>query len=430
MSSTPFIPYPVSADYPTGTRRTEEILLEARRLSCTERYSYTEGWDDNTLVDITNLGINRLYNEITQIDNPANIKEYTMDVLATIQSYPIPREVYFAIRIMDVRYLYAGPQSPWAYVTLKQGAIQDRFSYPTNIPDTYCIRNGEMLLSPTPNLTMYQSLVVNYQARMRSLDIRRGVPSSIATANGLVSAVTNASPCQVTTFSNHGLTTGNLVSLANLGGSINLNGRYYTITVTGLTTFTLNGTDTTLTPAYTSGGNWFLNPIQFQFSFPSTSMKDTNMKANADSVLDKIDFCCFVDRYGNPVVDAISINSWNVTTNILTCAPNWTFSNEGLVAWTAALQTPNPLYCTQGDFSSSHSELDSQCEDLLIEYLVLRLYRLQSAAEPTSQQIAAEESVLVRLREAYRRYRPSVMPIVFMNRMRPMSYPFGRRGMT
>lgn len=424
----PFIPYPTSAAYPQGTRRIDELMLTARKLSCTERYSYTEGWDDNTLVDIANLGLNRLYNEITQIDNPVNIKEYTSDVMATIQSYPIPKEVFMSLRIMDVRYLYAGPQSPWAYVTLRQGAIQDRFSYPTNIPDTYCIRDGQILLSPTPNLTMLQSLVVNYQARMRSLDIRRGVPSSILTANGLVIDVTNANPCQIETGVNHGLSTGNLVSLANLGGSTNLNGRYYTITVTGLNTFTLNGVDTTLTPPYTSGGNWFLNPIKFQFIFPTGSQKDTNMKADADSVLDEIDFCCFVDRYGNPVVDAISLDSWNRATNVLTTAPDWTFSDEGIVAWTNALLTPNPIYCTQGDFSSTHSELDSQCEDLLIEYLILRLYRLQSAAEPTQQQIAAEDAVLVRLREAYRKYRPSVMPIVWMQRMRPMSYPFGRRG--
>lgn len=424
----PFVPYPVSPAYPTGTRRTEEMILEARKLSCTERYSYTEGWDDNTLVDIINLALNRCYNEITQIDNPANIKEYTADVLATVQSYPIPKEVYFAIRIIDVRYLYAGPDTPWAYVTLKQGAIQDRFSYPTNIPDTYCIRDGQILLSPTPNLTRLQSLVINYQARMRSLDIRRGVPSSIVSLNGQVIGATNSNPCEITTSSAHGLTTGNLVSLADLNGAFELNGLYYTITVTGANTFTLNNIDTTIQPPYVSGGYWFLNPIQFQLTFPTGSQKDVNMKANADSVLDKIDFCCFVDRYGNPIVSAISLNSFNSTTNILTCAPNWTFSDEDIVAWTAAQQTPNPLYVTKGDFSSTHSELDSQCEDHLIEYMILRLYRLQSAAEPTQNQMAAEESVLTRLREAYRRYRPSVMPIVWMQRMRPMSYPFGRRG--
>ena len=311
MSITPFEPYPVTPKYPIGTRRTEEILTEARKLSCTERYSYTEGWDDNTLVDILNLAGNRCYNEITQIDNPANIKEYITNVVAGQQQYPIPKQVYFAIRFVDVRYLYAGVASPWAYMTLRQGAIQDRFSYPTNIPDTYAIRSGYLLLSPTPNQSLNNSLVINYQERLRSLDVRRGVVSSILTANGTVSGVSNANPCQITTSSPHTLSTGNLVSLANILGPTMLNGRYYTITVTGASTFTLDGVDSTEFPPYVSGGFWFLNPIQFQLTFPTNSQKDINMQANAASVLDKIDFCCFTDRYGNPVVDAVSLNNYN-----------------------------------------------------------------------------------------------------------------------
>lgn len=429
MSITPFEPYPVTAKYPIGTRRTEELLTEARKLSCTERYSYTEGWDDNTLVDILNLALNRCYNEITQIDNPANIKEFITSVVAGQQQYPIPKEVYFSIRLVDVRYLYNGLASPWAFVTLRQGAIQDRFSYPTNIPDTYAIRDGFMLLSPTPNQSLNNSLVINYQERLRSMDVRRGVVSSILTANGQVTGVSNANPCEVTTQLAHGLSSGNLVSLANILGPTMLNGRYYTITVTGANTFTLNGVDSTDFPPYVSGGFWFLNPIQFQLTFPTNSQKDINMQANAATVLDKIDFCSFTDRYGNSVVDAISLNGYNATTKILTCAPDWTFSDEGIVAYNASLLTPNPIYVIQGDYASTHSVLDSQCEDHLIEYLVLRLLRLQSSAEPTQIQMQTEEAVLVRLREAYRRYRPSVMPIVWQQRLRPMSYPFGRRGM-
>lgn len=424
-----FQPYPQTPAYPIGTRSLEEILAEARRLSCTERYSYTEGWDDNTLVDIANLAKNRIYKEITQIDNPANIEEYTTDVFATQQEYDIPKSVYFKIRIMDVRYLYAGPQSPWAFVTLRQGMIQDRFSYPTNIPDTYCIRSGKMLLSPTPNLTMYQSLVVNFQKSMRQLDVRRGVVDSILTSYGQVTGASQASPCSITTSGAHGLSTGNLVSLSNLGGMTTLNGRYYTITVTSPTTFTLDGVDSSDFPPYTSGGYWFLNPIQFQLTFPTPSVKNVNMKANADAVLDRVNYCCIVDRYGNPIVDSISLNGFNTTTNVLTCDPAWTFANDNLESFLEAIEGPNPLYVTQGDFSSTHSELDAQCEDHLIEYLVLRLLRLQSAAEPTKYQMEAEEAVLTSLREAYRKYRPSAFPIVWMQRMRPMSYPFGRRGM-
>jgi hypothetical protein len=56
--------------------------------------------------------------------------------------------------------------------------------------------------------------------------------------------------------------------------------------------------------------------------------------------------------------------------------------------------------------------------------------RLQSAAEPTKDQMAAEEAVLDSLRITYRRYRPSVVPIVYQQRLRTRSWFWGGRGPT
>ena len=63
-----------------------------------------------------------------------------------------------------------------------------------------------------------------------------------------------------------------------------------------------------------------------------------------------------------------------------------------------------------------------------MEYCVLRLLRLQSAAEPTKDQMMAEAAVLDRLSIAYRRYRPSVVPIVWQQRLRRSSGYTGGRG--
>ena len=134
--------------YMRGTRRIDELAANARQLSYQENYSYTEGWNDNTVAEIFNLGLNQLYDKICQVDQVANIEEYTQNVIAGVQEYDIPQSVNIGIQIINVRYLY-GPQS-WEFVTLEQGMIQDRYSYPTNIPSTYCIRNGKILLSPTP----------------------------------------------------------------------------------------------------------------------------------------------------------------------------------------------------------------------------------------------------------------------------------------
>ena len=112
MTFVPPHPVPNSSitKYMKGTRRIDEMAANARQLSYQERYSYTEGWDDNTLAEIFNLGLNQLYDKITQVDSVANIEEFTTTVFAGVQSYPIPQHVKMAIQIMNVRYLY-GPET-------------------------------------------------------------------------------------------------------------------------------------------------------------------------------------------------------------------------------------------------------------------------------------------------------------------------------
>ena len=73
-----------------------------------------------------------------------------------------------------------------------------------------------------------------------------------ATAN--VSNATQANPCVITTSAAHTYTTGDTVSFSGVGGMVNLNTGTYTITVLSSTTFSLNGTDSTAFPAYTTGG--------------------------------------------------------------------------------------------------------------------------------------------------------------------------------
>jgi len=424
-------PHPVPnssvTKYMKGTRRIDEMAGNARQLCYQERYSYTEGWDDNTVGEIFNLALNQLYDKITQVDSVANIEEFTTTVFAGVQSYPIPQDVKMAIQIMNVRYLY-GPET-WQFVTLEQGMIQDRYSYPTNIPSTYCIRNGYILLSPTPNITRENSLIVNYQKRMRSLDYRRGKVTNIISSWGSVSNITVVgSVVTVTTPTAHGLSTGNKVGLGGVFTPNELIDFTFFITVTSTTTFTLNNVDGTYFSQFTGICLWYLSPIQFQLNFTITSQKDVNLQANANSILNRIDWICFTDRNGCRIIDAIPINNYNMTTFVVTCEPDYVIPYGDWLTFQAVLADQAIAYVVTGDYASTHSQLDRQSEDLLIEYVVLRLLRLQSAAEPTSTQIAAEQEVLNRIAIAYRRYRPSVVPIIWQQRLRAKSYNYGGRG--
>lgn len=349
-----------------GTRSTEEIIKEARGLSYNEQYSYTEGWNDNVAVDIVNLALDKLYAAITQIDNPANIEEVEMDVVSQQQSYNLPIDIQMALRIVDVRYLY-GYQN-WEFVTLRQGMIQDRFGYPTNIPDIWCLRNGKMLLSPTPNITKQKSLIINYQKRMRKMDIRRG----------FVGSIVQTSPSYI---------------------------------------FKLQFSP----PSAAPGDNT-------QIAY--TSRKNANMQENAASILDLVNYVCFVDSMGKPIVDAIPVTRYNSdpSSQLLYADPNWIPDPVQLINLNNLLTNFEPVYVVQGDYSSTHSQLDRQCEDALVEITVLRFLRLVSSQEQAPMQLKSENDVITYLVNQYRRYRPTIYPVVWQERMRPRAGIFGGRG--
>jgi len=420
-------PTPNPTVYMKGTRSIYELGIAARQLGYQEQYSYTEGWNDNTVAQIFNLGLNQIYDKITQVDEVSNIQEYQQTVLAGIQEYDVPQDVKMAQQVMNVRYLY-GPAS-WQFVTLYQSMIQDRFGYPTNIPSTYCVRNGKLLLSPTPNITRENALIVNYQKRMRSLDFRRGkVNVNIINPFGSVTNISNSNPCQVTTATPHMLTTGDKVGLGGIFEPAGLVNETFIVTVTGANTFTLNNIDTTLGNAFSGTCIWYKNPVIFQLNFTVTSQKDVNLKANANAILDKVDWVTMVDKDGVSIIDAIPVNNYNMTNFKLTCDSNYVIPYSSWLQFQALLTNQDTAYIVTGDYASTHSELDRATEDLLIEYVVLRLLRLQSAAEPTRDQLDAEERVLDRIATAYRRYRPSVVSIEFQKRLRAPSWSYGGRG--
>jgi hypothetical protein len=85
--------------------------------------------------------------------------------------------------------------------------------------------------------------------------------------SGSITGATNASPIQITTSGNHGLSTGSAVLITGVGGNTAANGDRY-ITVTGPTTFTLNGS--TGNGTYTSGG-----------TFTSAATTEYGLKFNA-----------------------------------------------------------------------------------------------------------------------------------------------------
>jgi uncharacterized protein (TIGR02217 family) len=95
-----------------------------------------------------------------------------------------------------------------------------------------------------------------------SFDTTTGIVTFVADSSKVVNAnetktvsgITQAADGEVTTSAAHGFATGDKIKLTDVGGMTQVNGNYYTITVTATDKFTL-GVNTSAYTAFTSGGS-------------------------------------------------------------------------------------------------------------------------------------------------------------------------------
>lgn len=330
------------------TTTAQLMISRARSLAYSEQYSLTEGWNDNTLVSILNLGLNRFYNAITQIENDAYVEEARLDSVANQDAYDLPIEVSLALRLVDVRFLYGN--EIYQFIELSNSPVQDRYAYPANLPQIYTIRKGQILLSPMPTATRTGNIVINYQKRMRGLDIRRGIISN-----------------------------------------------------------------------YDDSGP---GPITFDVDYTATSQKDANLRVNGESVLDLTDYICIVDYKGTPIVSEIPVASYDQVTQVITTEPDFAFIPAQQAALDALIADGQSPYIVTGQYSSTNSELDAWCEAALVEYMVLRLLRLQSDAAETAEQFATEQAVINQLITQHRRIRPTTYKVEMIGGRSSNYYPY------
>ena len=134
-----------------------------------------------------------------------------------------------------------------------------------------------------------------------------------AGVSGTITAATQANPAQITSV-DHNLQNGSIVTISNVGGTTQLNGNTYTVTVVDANNFTIN-VDSTAFGAYTSGGNFVsnntfsftlfgnnVNPFpQPNFGILSTQLVIGGIDSNGDPIR--------VIDDGGAVVNALGIGS-------------------------------------------------------------------------------------------------------------------------
>lgn len=134
---------------------------------------------------------------------------------------------------------------------------------------------------------------------------------------GNISNVTTGVTPTITTYANHGLITGALVLIDGVQGITNINGAIYSITVTGLNTFTI---PITSMGSYTSGGTYAISFTENRY-LTFSIFTDPNYLLTGGSITCQIivNFALIVNGNQNGV-NTIVVNYLNqlITGNIIT----------------------------------------------------------------------------------------------------------------
>lgn len=183
-----------------------------------------------------------------------------------------------------------------------------------------------------------------------------------------ISGVTLANPCEITTAAPHGYTTGDEVILQNIGGTSQLNSQIpYTITVTGASTFTLDGIDSTNFYPYTSGGtsqkvagtiNYSTGAVTVTFALPPAALSTVTAAYRfypGLPVMMVANFYTATNSRQLIVADTRNVNRYNPVTNRLdpvTVATTYSGNEFNFFSWTnyePAAGTPRLLFANNKD---------------------------------------------------------------------------------
>jgi Ubiquitin-activating enzyme E1 FCCH domain len=111
------------------------------------------------------------------------------------------------------------------------------------------------IVPPANSTIVPGSVVITIDSTPDVIFTDNGDGTLSGTKTGVITNADNANPVEITS-NGHTLSTGDTVTIEDVLGETELNGNTYTITVTGVNTFTLDGVDGTLFGVYAGGGNW------------------------------------------------------------------------------------------------------------------------------------------------------------------------------
>lgn len=144
--------------------------------------------------------------------------------------------------------------------SMAENMIRKQFSFHTRTPASLYTVSGASTANVSATWSPLLLDALPYAHRFRVGDVltaKRATLSSTQAGTKAITDATNAIPIVVTTAAAHGLTTGDNLTITNVGGNTATNGTWF-VTVTGATTFELDGSEGNDT-YIAATGDWWTN---------------------------------------------------------------------------------------------------------------------------------------------------------------------------
>lgn len=167
-------------------KRVDRLITQIRRQTENEDSGLNYGINDAEFLQYINDAQHRLQSLITSQHNNVFTAEVINTVTQGVQEYELPDLTLMDNKVTSVE--YSPTQSEDDYYHLESINIHRRSTFSEAYPDAYILRNGKILLQPTPSQTGL--LRINYVKRIWDLDLRRGTVISGSTNQGEVQTLT------------------------------------------------------------------------------------------------------------------------------------------------------------------------------------------------------------------------------------------------
>lgn len=188
--------------------------------------------------------------------------------------------------------------------------IDDLSSFQNNLTNitftAFYVEGSDIVLMPDVGPTPTGFLRFSYYLRPNEIvpESRVAIINNISRATGIVTGTTVGPDAEITTSTPHGLITGDYVKLTNTGLLV-FDGLSFQITVTSLTTFTLDG----ITGGVASTGNWFSYQVTVD-NMPSVIQQSS-----------ELDLIQTNNPFKTLILDVVSVNM-NIPAKIFTFDPD------------------------------------------------------------------------------------------------------------